>query len=602
MGLFDFIGDALGAIAAPFTAVIDAGTKLLGLPPVIGDALKIAVGAATGDFVTLMQGSTQLLKDLAGSAAETEYAPPRDEAYGGAEGWAPTASARSNAATDESDPVEASEDAVSSAVVSDRLAVAGVPDSDQDPEEARALDTLSRNFDAFNRDHGPLRLLENRVITEQELRGTAEDPDTPLELKRAARYILDHPDLMEGLSRSKDRGEHGISRSDVDLLREENRTSWGSAATASEGLDAEATDVEPSEISEVDPEEKRVLDTLRRNFDPMNRDHGFLGAFGDKVITEKELRETAEDPDASLELKRAARYILDHPDLMERLSRSRDGDDQGIARGDIDLAAEKSSSGEGGTSPTDGTGGSSATSRTGAAPGGNELSALQTILSSFDSLNRPVSWLPGIDRVLTREELEGAASNADTSPTLKRALRYVLDHPTLMNKLSRSKGVFGDGMSRSDLELGIEDARQARATSGTTAKKSSSPAPKPATTSGSSGTTSKSSSRSSDPSIKDILNDKSLSIEEKIEMILMVLENRVDDQMLTVTQQMDRNDDKKTAKDDRKKVTQLDKVDRDLNFKMERLMKRKEQLSNLLSTMEMKFASMAQTAIANMGR
>ena len=85
-------------------------------------------------------------------------------------------------------------------------------------------------------------------------------------------------------------------------------------------------------------------------------------------------------------------------------------------------------------------------------------------------------------------------------------------------------------------------------------------------------------------------------------MILMVLENRTDDQMLSVTQQLDRNDDKKSAKDDRKKVAQLDKVDRDLNFKMERLMKRKEQLSNLLSTMEMKFASMAQTAIANMGR
>jgi len=85
-------------------------------------------------------------------------------------------------------------------------------------------------------------------------------------------------------------------------------------------------------------------------------------------------------------------------------------------------------------------------------------------------------------------------------------------------------------------------------------------------------------------------------------MILMVLENRTDDQMLSVTQEQDKNDDRKSSKDDRKKMAQLDKVDRDLNFKMERLMKRKEQLSNLLSTMEMKFASMAQTAIANMGR
>ncbi len=121
-------------------------------------------------------------------------------------------------------------------------------------------------------------------------------------------------------------------------------------------------------------------------------------------------------------------------------------------------------------------------------------------------------------------------------------------------------------------------------------------------TSASSKSSSSSSSRSRDPSIKDILNDKSLSVEEKIEMILMVLENRTDDQMLSVTQEQDKNDDKKSSKDDRKKMAQLDKVDRDLNFKMERLMKRKEQLSNLLSTMEMKFASMAQTAIANMGR
>jgi len=97
MGLFDFIGDAFGAITAPFTAVIDAGTRLLGLPPVIGDALKVAVGAATGDFVTLMQGSAQLLKDLAASAAETEYAPPKDEAYGGTDGWAPSASLRASA-------------------------------------------------------------------------------------------------------------------------------------------------------------------------------------------------------------------------------------------------------------------------------------------------------------------------------------------------------------------------------------------------------------------------------------------------------------------------------------------------------------------------
>jgi len=364
-----------------------------------------------------------------------------------------------------------------------------------------------------------------------------------------------------------------------------------------EGL---ADDAAPSAVTDAitgdeDPEEKRALDTLSRNFDAMNRDHGFLGLAGDKVITDKELRETAEDPEAPVDLKRAARYVLDHPDLLDRLSRSKDGDDQGIARSDIDLADESRSTGGSSTVGSSGTSGAS----------NEQLSALQTLLGSFDSLNR---WTAGIippDKVLSREELERAASDADTSPSLKRALRYVLDHPDLLDRLSQSKGHGVTGMSRTDLELGIEDARRGASSSTKTPKPTTgSPAPKP-TSSGTTGSTTKSSSsssRSKDPSIKDILNDKSLSLEEKIEMILMVLENRVDDQMLSVTQQMDQNDDKKSNKDDRKKVTQLDKVDRDLNFKMERLMKRKEQLSNLLSTMEMKFASMAQTAIANMGR
>ena len=576
MGLFDFIGDALGAITAPFTAVIDAGTKLLGLPPVIGDALKVAVGAATGDFVTLMQGSTQLLKDLASSAAETEYAPPKDEAYGGTDGWAASASLQASATGD--DPAAAAAD-----VIADDAAPPAVTDAvvaGEDTEEQRALDTLSLNFDAMNRDHGLFGAFGDKVITEKELRETAEDPDAPIDLKRAARYVLDNRDLLDRLSGSRDGGDQGIARSDIDLAREPEDEGAPAVSDA-----PDAGPIDSSAASDVDPEEQRALDTLSRNFDAMNRDHGLFGAFGDKVITDKELRETAEDPEAAVDLKRAARYVLDHPDLLERLSRSKDGDDQGIARSDIDLA--------------DASGGTSKARN-------DELSALQTLLGSFDQLN---TWSGGLippDKVLSREELERAASDAETSPSLKRALRYVLDHPSLLKRLSQSNGFGVTGISRNDLELGIQDARRGATTSTKTPKSTTAtPAAKPASSTSTASTTkssSSSSSRSKDPSIKDILNDKSLSIEEKIEMILMVLENRVDDQMLSVTQQMDQNDDKKTNKDDRKKVTKLDKVDRDLNFKMERLMKRKEQLSNLLSTMEMKFASMAQTAIANMGR
>ena len=342
----------------------------------------------------------------------------------------------------------------------------------------------------------------------------------------------------------------------------------------------------------------------------MNRDHGLFGAFGDKVITEKELRETAEDPDAPLELKRAARYVLDHPDLMERLSRSRDGGDHGIARSDVDLVMEENRTG--GADELPGTDGATGASGSGGAAGRGRRWRRRA-LGAADAprelrrSERTELRAASPDKVLSREELRGRPATPDTSPALKRALRYVLDHPDLLDSLSRSQGCGDPGhlaerppdrdrgraaLDRARRPYAAEEHRRLPKTTADLEREHGvdrSPRAAPA-------------AGASDPSITDILNDKSLSVEEKIEMILMVLENRTDDQMLSVTQQLDQNDDKKSAKDDRKKVAKLDKVDRDLNFKMERLMKRKEQLSNLLSTMEMKFASMAQTAIANMGR
>jgi hypothetical protein len=461
MGLFDFLGDALGAVTSPFSALIDVGAKLLGLPPVITDALKTAVGAATGDVFTMLDGGSKLLQDLAGNSAETEYvAAPKDEAFGGTDGWAAT-----------SDLGGAS------------------------PSAGQASSLASTSDSA-----GP-----------------------------------------------------------------------------------------------VDEEAVRALQTLRSSFDSANRDHGFFGLFGDKVITEKELRETAEDPDGSLELKRAARYLLDHPDLLDQVARSKDGSDQGIAPADLDLALEDARAGR--LSPS--SGGVTSTDD-------DELSALRTLQSSFDGINTDFHVLLGRDKVLGHDELEQAAASPDSSPVLKRALRYILDHPDLLDRLSRSKDPGTDitGISRNDITLAIEDAeRSGGSGKSTSSGKTSTPAKTSGSTSSSSRTSrSSSSSKTKDPTISEILNDKSLSVEEKIEMILLVLENQSDDRMLDVTKQLDDNDSKKTAKDDRKKQTELDKVDRDLNFKMEKIVKRKEQLSNLLSTMEMKFASMAQTAIANMGR
>src|SRR6202008_3719681 len=104
-----------------------------------------------------------------------------------------------------------------------------------------------------------------------------------------------------------------------------------------------------------------------------------------------------------------ARYLLDRPDLLDRLSRSRDGGDQGIARGDIDLADES-----GATAGSAGTGGTSSS-----AARNDELSALQTLLGNFDGINRWTGGLIPPDKVLSKDELKQAASDPDTSPSLK---------------------------------------------------------------------------------------------------------------------------------------------------------------------------------------
>src|SRR5262249_48886180 len=153
---------------------------------------------ASGDVFSLFQSGTKLLQDLASQPAETEDSGPRtDEAYGGSGGWGSTAALTATGAT-----------------------VAG-------EEVNLGLQPLREPFEAMNGQRALFGAFGDKVITEKELRETAEDPDAPVELKRAARHVLDHPDLLERMSRSRDGDDVGIARSDVDLALEQARGGGG---------------------------------------------------------------------------------------------------------------------------------------------------------------------------------------------------------------------------------------------------------------------------------------------------------------------------------------------------------------------------------------
>ncbi len=89
--MFGFIKDALGALASPLTGALDLVGDTLGLPKVVTNSIKAAVGVATGNVLMVADGVSGVMSELAKNPpAKTEYTPPRDPVRAG-EGYAPPA-------------------------------------------------------------------------------------------------------------------------------------------------------------------------------------------------------------------------------------------------------------------------------------------------------------------------------------------------------------------------------------------------------------------------------------------------------------------------------------------------------------------------------
>jgi len=539
--VFGAIGDAVSevakVVAAPVELVIDTGAKLLGLPPLFADVLKVGIGALTADWVVVADGAKDFVKDLVGEPATTEYT-PSDEASA-VSGW--STEGTSSAAADGS--------------VKGGTAAAAPRKGDAPSSRPAAA------------------------------AGTA---------------------AMTGTG-SSDGDAASDSASEVD---------------AASGPDA-------AELSDDDAEAVAAFRVLLQHFGELDAGGGwFLGLGPSGVISRLELQRISEDGSAPVELKRAVRYLLDHPEMFDRFGRSKGASDEGLSRKDLELALADLGGGSSGTAPSGspGSSGSGAGSAAGV-PGGDStldaaeaLSAATVLRQHFEEIDdaRRVGLVTlGLHpNVLVRSELERLSEDPRASGELKQAARYVLDHPAVWAFLARSStgGFFGGGIARGDLDILI--ARGGRLP-GTTATPPGGGKP-PATdgpsagggkAGGTSGTTSSSSGGSSSTSagrkaLRDILKDKSLSNEEKIEAILMVLIDESDKKLVTTAKELDdaaaKRDKLKT--NDKNELSKLDKLDRDLNFKLQRLTERKQKLETLLSNMQQKFTQMAMTAIVNLGR
>lgn len=258
-----------------------------------------------------------------------------------------------------------------------------------------------------------------------------------------------------------------------------------------------------------------------------------------------------------------------------------------------------------------------------------ELGAYQTIQNHFCEAESANAFLHLHDGRLAFGDLMALSNNPCTPPDLKQAARFLIENPESFQKINQP-GSNGTFVTRASLQSQINSdeykLRPANGSSGAPGDiRLDDPIPAGDNTldeddnSTSSTDSTDYASRSGSPAgasgggsdISNILNDPSMSLEDKIEQILAKLGNEADNDILSVTKEMDANHTKQVAADKDSKTSSGGNADakatadnkaNDLNMKLQQLMEKKKQLHDTLSNVMASYADMAKLSIQNMGR
>jgi len=231
------------------------------------------------------------------------------------------------------------------------------------------------------------------------------------------------------------------------------------------------------------------------------------------------------------------------------------------------------------------------------------LQSLQTLERNFQYLDATDGKMEGLLRL---SDLQRIAGDRRVSPELREAARFLVANPGYFERLdvsTDSKGVLGQVSQtfKNDNAFFLQDVRgeigkvKAELASGGTAR----PPPGQPCPTGGSATGSTASS-----SVKGIINDPSMSLEEKINAILMNLTEKMDDEILQTMDSLAAAQDKKAGisndKGNEKSLTEAQRdIDR-LSMRLQQLVEKRKTMFEMMSTMSMKFNEMAKTALSNM--
>ncbi|ATB28037.1 hypothetical protein [Melittangium boletus] len=235
------------------------------------------------------------------------------------------------------------------------------------------------------------------------------------------------------------------------------------------------------------------------------------------------------------------------------------------------------------------------------------LHSLRTLEQNFQYLDATDGRLDGS---LSRTDLQRISGDARVSPELRQSARFLVDNPGYFERLDSSASLGGplgrviqglkndDRISLGDVRGEILKVKADFAQYGqpgrTGGARSTPPASEGVPTSGA----------AAGSSVKGIINDPRMSLEEKINAILMNLTEKMDDEILQTMDSLAAAQDKKAGisneKGNEKSLTESQRdIDR-LSMRLQQLVEKRKTMFEMMSTMSMKFNEMAKTALSNM--
>ncbi|WP_375741868.1 hypothetical protein NR800_19875 [Corallococcus interemptor] len=200
--------------------------------------------------------------------------------------------------------------------------------------------------------------------------------------------------------------------------------------------------------------------------------------------------------------------------------------------------------------------------------------ALQVLDENWDTFDTAKGTKDG---KLTMADLEAVLDSPAASSTLKRAAQFFTDHPEYWHRLEMAASGGRDGVTSwqdLDAELGsvAKPTGGGRSTGGSRAR--------------------------------DIVDNPNMSIEQKVQALLMGITQDTDEELLDVMNEMASAREERaalgTSPSDKARGAKLDTSMQELELRLQTLMEKRKAMFDLMSNMSSKFNEMAKTAISNL--